>query len=98
MICLDRGEVAPSSYCSLMGCDPPSTFKVDRHRQHHLGILRTVFNSTTFRTAERCSSCRSCFYALNAVGSYLSVSQMQLHLNIVCACVLDYTSVLHMSP
>ena len=37
--------------------------------QHHLGILRTVFNSTVHNTNERCSAGRSVFYALNAVGS-----------------------------
>ena len=37
--------------------------------QHHLGILRSVLNSTVKNTNERCSACRSAFYALNAVGS-----------------------------
>ena len=37
--------------------------------QHHLGILRSVLNSTVQNTNERCSACRSAFYALNAVGS-----------------------------
>ena len=37
--------------------------------QHHLGILRTVFNSTIHRTNERATAGRSTFYALNTVGS-----------------------------
>ena len=37
--------------------------------QHHLGILRTVFTSTIYRTSERCTSARSCFFALNSIGS-----------------------------
>ena len=37
--------------------------------QHHLGILRTVSPSSVLRTIERCSSGRSAFFALNAVGS-----------------------------
>ena len=37
--------------------------------QHHLGILRSVLNSTIQRTNERCSAARSAFFALNAVGS-----------------------------
>ena len=36
--------------------------------QHHLGILRSVHSSSVNRTVERCSGCRSSFYALNAVG------------------------------
>ena len=37
--------------------------------QHHLGILRTVFNSTIRCTNERATAGRSTFYALNSVGS-----------------------------
>ena len=37
--------------------------------QHHLGILRTVTSSSVLRTTECCSSGRSDFFALNAVGS-----------------------------
>ena len=37
--------------------------------QHHLGILRTVFNSTIHHTNERATAGRSTFYALNTVGS-----------------------------
>ena len=37
--------------------------------EHHLGILRSVHNSTVHRTNERCSSARSDFYALNTIGS-----------------------------
>ena len=37
--------------------------------QHHLGILRTVFTSSIHRSAERCTSARSAFFALNSVGS-----------------------------
>ena len=43
--------------------------------QHHLGILRTVFNSTICYTNERATSGRSTFYALNLVGSRVE----QLH-------------------
>ncbi len=39
------------------------------NEQHHLGILRTVFNSTIHRTNERATAGRSAFYALNSVGS-----------------------------
>ena len=35
----------------------------------HLGILRTVFNSTIHHTNERATAGRSTFYALNTVGS-----------------------------
>ena len=37
--------------------------------QHHLGILRSVLNSSIHQTNERCSAARSAFFALNAVGS-----------------------------
>ena len=37
--------------------------------QHHLGILRTVFNSTIHCTNKRATAGRSTFYALNSVGS-----------------------------
>ena len=37
--------------------------------QHHLGILRSVYNTSVHRTNERCSSARSAFYALNSIGS-----------------------------
>ena len=37
--------------------------------QHHLGIIRSVFNTTLHNSGERCSSCRSAFYAINSVGS-----------------------------
>ena len=38
-------------------------------RQHHLGILRSVLNSTIHCTNGRCSAAQSAFFALNAVGS-----------------------------
>ena len=41
--------------------------EVDEH--HHLGILRSVHNSTVHRTNERCSSACSAFYALDTIGS-----------------------------
>ena len=37
--------------------------------QHHLGVLRSVSPSSALRTAERCSSGRSAFFALNGIGS-----------------------------
>ena len=37
--------------------------------QHHLGILRSVLNSTIHCTNERCSAARRAFFALNAAGS-----------------------------
>ena len=37
--------------------------------QHHLGILRSVLNSTTSRTNERATAGRSSFFVLNSVGS-----------------------------
>ena len=37
--------------------------------QCHLGILRSVLNSSIHQTNERCSAARSAFFALNAVGS-----------------------------
>ena len=37
--------------------------------QHHLGILRDVYNSTIHRTNERCSAARSAFYSLNSIGT-----------------------------
>ena len=40
--------------------------------QHHLGILRSVYNTSVYRTNERCSSARSAFYALNSIGSRFS--------------------------
>lgn len=35
----------------------------------HLGILRSVSNSNSSRTASRCASGRSAFFALNSIGS-----------------------------
>ena len=37
--------------------------------QHHLGVLRSVYNSSIHRTNERASAYRCAFYALNSVGS-----------------------------
>ena len=37
--------------------------------QHHLGILRDVYNSTIHRTNERRSAARSAFYSLNSIGT-----------------------------
>lgn len=37
--------------------------------QHHLGILRSVYNSTIHRTNERATAAISACFALNAVGS-----------------------------
>ena len=44
--------------------------------QHHLGILRTVFNSTIHCTNERATAGRSTFYALNLVGSRFGRSHL----------------------
>ena len=41
----------------------------ERDSYHHLGVLRSVSTSSISRTSERCSSCRSAFYSLNALGS-----------------------------
>ena len=41
--------------------------EVDEYK--HLGILRTVGNSTVVRTGERATSARSAFFALNSVGT-----------------------------
>ena len=41
----------------------------ERDSYHHLGVLRSVSPSSNTRTSERCSSCRSAFYSLNALGS-----------------------------
>ena len=41
----------------------------ERDSYHHLGVLRSVSTSSISRTSERCSSCRSVFYSLNALGS-----------------------------
>ena len=49
----------------LLGGQP--VIEVDE--QHHQGIITSVFNTTVHNTSERCSSCRSAFYALNSVGS-----------------------------
>ena len=36
---------------------------------HHLGILRTVYNSSSARTNERATAGRSAFFSLNSIGS-----------------------------
>ena len=41
--------------------------EVDEYK--HLGILRTVLNSTFSRTNDRATSARSAIFALNSVGS-----------------------------
>ena len=41
----------------------------ERDSYHHLGVLRSVSPSSNTRTSERCSSCRSAFYSLNALGT-----------------------------
>ena len=38
--------------------------------QHHLGILRLIYNSTVHRTNERATAARSAFFVLSAVGSH----------------------------
>ena len=38
--------------------------------QHHLGIPRSIANSTVSRMNERATAARSAFFALNSVGSY----------------------------
>ena len=41
----------------------------ERDSYHHLGVLRSVSPFSNTRTSERCSSCRSAFYSLNALGT-----------------------------
>ena len=41
----------------------------ESNEYHHLGVLRSVNPSSLSRTAERCTSGRSAFFALNGVGS-----------------------------
>ena len=41
----------------------------EKDSYHHLGILRSVTISTLPRTSERCSSGRSAYFSLNAVGA-----------------------------
>ena len=41
----------------------------ESNEYHHLGVLRSVNPSSLSRTAERCTSGRIAFFALNAVGS-----------------------------
>ena len=63
--------------------------------QHHLGILCTVFNSSIHRSAERCFSARSAFFALNSIGSRFgclhSLTSYRLY-NSLCTPILLYGS------
>ena len=49
-----------------LGDDPIS----ETDEQHHLGILRDVYNSTIHRTNERCSAARSAYYSLNSISTH----------------------------
>ena len=61
---ISRKRNRPSRKWLLGGDEIP---ECDTHS--HLGILRTVLPSSVHRTIARCSSARSAFFALNAVGS-----------------------------
>ena len=61
---VSRRRNRPSRKWLLDGDEIP---ECDTHS--HLGILRSVLPSSVHRTTERCSSARSAFFALNAVGS-----------------------------
>ena len=56
--------------------------------QHHLGILRSVHNSTTNRTNERATAGRSAFFALNSVGSRFGCLHPLTALRLYCSICL----------
>ena len=50
--------------------------------QHHLGMLRSVANSTVSCTNERATAAHSAFFALNSVGSHFGCLHPQTSLEL----------------
>ena len=59
-----RAHCRPRRYWSINNATIPEADK-----QHHLGVLRTVYPTSVQRTVERCSAGRGAFFALNVVGT-----------------------------
>ena len=61
--------------------------------QHHIGILRSMYNSTINRTNERATAGRSAFFALNSVGSRFGCLHPLMALRLyhsICLPILTY--------
>ena len=61
---ISRAHCHPLRYWSINNATIPEADK-----QHHLGVLRTVYPTSVQRTVERCSAGRGAFFSLNVVGT-----------------------------
>ena len=61
-----------------------NSFVHEADEQHHLGILRSVFNSTVHRTNERATLARSAFFAQNGVGLWIGTLHPLTSLKLYC--------------